>query len=263
MAINVDDVYKTVLYVLNKEQRGYLTPEEFNKIATQVQLEIFEKYFEDLNQYSRIQDNDTEYGNRIDNIEEKLDIFKTNGDCAWNVNEYYEEPDLGTYPASIIVNNIPTLPIEFYKLGTVIYNNTEVQRAKPNELLYINKSPLTKPTITYPVYTYENHRIYVYPKTIVGTTTPVYTPISATCIRKPQSVEWGYNPGTLGQFEYDTTEWNGVAGPEGSTNFELHASEQSEVVLNVLMYAGVVVRDPQIVQIASQKAQQDEVSEKS
>ncbi|HJO96279.1 MAG TPA: hypothetical protein QF753_23035 [Victivallales bacterium] len=260
MAINVDDVYKTVLYVLNKEQRGYLTPEEFNKIATQVQLEIFEKYFEDLNQYSRIQDNDTEYGNRIDNIEEKLDIFKTNGDCAWNVNEYYEEPDLGTYSAS-------GLSIEFYKLGTVIYNNTEVQRAKPNELLYINKSPLTKPTITYPVYTYENHRIYVYPKTIVGTmatqTALATTPISATCIRKPQNVKWGYIPGTLGQFEYNATEWDGAVGAAGSTNFELHASEQSEVVLNVLMYAGVVIRDPQIVQIASQKAQQDEVSEKS
>jgi hypothetical protein len=50
MAINVNEVYKTVLSILNKEQRGYITPDEFNKIGTQVQLEIFEKYFEDLNQ---------------------------------------------------------------------------------------------------------------------------------------------------------------------------------------------------------------------
>ena len=45
MAINVDQVYKTVLLIINKEQRGYLTPDEFNKLATQVQLEIFEKFF--------------------------------------------------------------------------------------------------------------------------------------------------------------------------------------------------------------------------
>ena len=45
MAISVDTVYKTVLSILNKEQRGYLTPDEFNRIATQVQLEIFEKLF--------------------------------------------------------------------------------------------------------------------------------------------------------------------------------------------------------------------------
>jgi hypothetical protein len=49
MAINVNEVYKTVLLILNKEQRGYITPDEFNKTGTQVQLEIFEKYFEDLN----------------------------------------------------------------------------------------------------------------------------------------------------------------------------------------------------------------------
>ena len=54
MAINVDTVYKTVLLILNKEQRGYVTPDEFNKIGTQVQLEIFEKYFEDLNQQLRV-----------------------------------------------------------------------------------------------------------------------------------------------------------------------------------------------------------------
>ena len=49
MAINVNEVYTTVLSILNKEQRGYLTPYEFNKIATQVQLEVFESYFENLN----------------------------------------------------------------------------------------------------------------------------------------------------------------------------------------------------------------------
>ena len=49
MAINVDQVYKTVLLIINKEQRGYLTPDEFNKIGTQVQLDIFESYFETLN----------------------------------------------------------------------------------------------------------------------------------------------------------------------------------------------------------------------
>ena len=40
MAINVNTVYQTVLLILNKEQRGYITPNEFNKIATQVQLEM-------------------------------------------------------------------------------------------------------------------------------------------------------------------------------------------------------------------------------
>ena len=53
MAVNVNTVYTTVLYILNKEQRGYMTPDEFNKVGQQVQLEIFESYFEELNQLQR------------------------------------------------------------------------------------------------------------------------------------------------------------------------------------------------------------------
>ena len=76
MAINVDTVYRTVLLIMNKEQRGYLTPEEFNKIGQQVQLEIFNSYFEELNQQLRATPNDSEYANRIKTIEHKLELFK-------------------------------------------------------------------------------------------------------------------------------------------------------------------------------------------
>ena len=60
MAVNVNTVYQTVLLILNKEQRGYMTPTEFNNVATQVQLEIFEKYFEDLNQQVRVPQTNTD-----------------------------------------------------------------------------------------------------------------------------------------------------------------------------------------------------------
>ena len=39
--VNINTVYNTVLYILNKEQRGYITPTEFNSLAVQVQEEIF------------------------------------------------------------------------------------------------------------------------------------------------------------------------------------------------------------------------------
>ena len=65
MAINVNTVYQTVLLILNKEQRGYITPNEFNKLATQVQLEIFEQYFEDLNQQLRGPGYEDEYADRV------------------------------------------------------------------------------------------------------------------------------------------------------------------------------------------------------
>jgi len=109
VAINVDTVYKTVLLILNKEQRGYMTPDEFNKIATQVQLEIFENYFENLNQQLRVQDNDSEYADRIKNLDEQIAVYKTIGNCSiTGVGEFslptssgatiYSEPVFSTIP---------------------------------------------------------------------------------------------------------------------------------------------------------------------
>ena len=47
MAVNVDTVYQTVQALANKEQRGYLTPQEFNFFANQAQkiyLNIFLRF---------------------------------------------------------------------------------------------------------------------------------------------------------------------------------------------------------------------------
>ena len=76
MAISVNEVYTTVLTIINKEQRGYITPYEFNQIATQVQLEIFESYFENLNQQLRIGGNSSEYANRVKLLQEKIATFE-------------------------------------------------------------------------------------------------------------------------------------------------------------------------------------------
>ena len=58
MAVSINNVYQKVLAIANKEQRGYITPQEFNLFANQAQMEIFEQYFYDLNQFSRILGND-------------------------------------------------------------------------------------------------------------------------------------------------------------------------------------------------------------
>ena len=75
MAVNVDIVYKTVLLILNQQQRGYMTPDEFNKVGTQVQLTMFEGYASDLNQQYRLPDNDTEYADRVKTYSKNYSFF--------------------------------------------------------------------------------------------------------------------------------------------------------------------------------------------
>ena len=207
MAINVNAVYKTVLLILNQQQRGYLTPDEFNKVGTQVQLNIFEKYEDDLNQQYRMPQNDTEYANRIKNIEENLQFFQRSGNVT------------GTNPFTLT-------PTDIYRLGTVYINGIELtQYAQRNEITQLLLSPLTQPTNSFPVHLYENNLLYVYPTTIV---TPAN--ITFSYLKTPAYVTWGFVQGTLGQFLYN-------AGT--SVNFELNISEQTNVITRILAYAGV------------------------
>jgi hypothetical protein len=122
-------------------------------------------------------------------------------------------------------------------------------------------SNLTKPTTTYPLYLYEQatqglngnntgqSHIYVYPTSI-----QTASDISISYIRKPADVNWGFTIGSLGQYIYDSST---------STQFELLNTEQNEVILRILTYAGVVIKDPQIVQAAAQAVQAEEVNSKS
>ena len=299
MAVNVDIVYKTVLLILNKEQRGNLSPDEFNKVATQVQLEIFESYFETLNQQVRRPDNDTEYADRVKNVDQDISVFKTYGNAAYvPAGGYFTLPTTSgagvatqtltgngtaiSFPftsitssqlassviavtiggvsttaftisgANIIFNSIPAnnaaivvtaTPEDFYRLGTVIYQNEkEVQLSQRNELLYLNSTPLIAPTTTYPIYLYENSKLYLYPQSITSD-------IQVSYLRKPVDVIWNFTiPSGQNYYQYN---------PTNSVNFELSKTEQSNIILKVLLYSGVVIRDPSIVQVAAQQVQQE------
>ena len=309
MAINVNTVYQTVLLILNKEQRGYMTPVEFNKIGTQVQLEIFEKYFEDLNQQIRIPQTNTDYADRVVNLDEKISIFKTIGNTTYANGSFSLPAESGSSQATFTTitpvspNAVPqaytittitanqlasgtttvfldgiattaysingtvitfnaapansvdifivTVQDDFYRLGTVIYSTGalpthEIERVDRGELYHLLSSKLTAPSTTYPIYVYERQKLFVYPQTI-------QTGVQATYIRKPTDPVWNF---TLSGNAY-------VYNPDTSINFELHDAEQTEIVLKVLLYAGVVVKDPTIIQVAAQQVAQEQQNQKS
>jgi hypothetical protein len=264
MAINVDTVYKTVLLILNKEQRGYMTPPEFNRIGTQVQLDIFEQYFEDLNQQLRVPQANVDYSDRQESLDEKISIFKTSGNASfvssslgWNL------PTTDIYGTSIVYNLLSPLSANqayFYKIGNVKYKDpnktypTNVQRLQPSEFVDIQKSDLTAPSINFPVYLYENNKLFISPSTIDGT--PATEVVTVDFLRKPKNIQWAFSPGVGGSYVF-----NSQAGG-GSVNFELSSTEQVSVITRILLYAGIVIRDPQIVQVAAQQIQQQEQNQK-
>ena len=75
MAVSVDTVYQRVLALANKEQRGYITPLEFNLLANQASLVIFEQYFYDRNRLAMQPGNSTEYSDSDSMMDEKISHF--------------------------------------------------------------------------------------------------------------------------------------------------------------------------------------------
>ena len=310
MAINIDQVYKTVLLIINKEQRGYLTPNEFNKLATQVQLDVLDNYFETLNQQIRVPQNESEYGNRYKTVQEKLDAFKKIGDCTYNAPAgtnpaFFTLPTSSgaasgtqlistvtnqiTYPLtsitqsqvedstvvvtyqglaytnftisggvfSLTAGSLPTgtannivitlYPQDFYKLGTVLYKDDRVvQPIQRNELALLNMSPISKPVEYFPVYLFEQNKVIIHPQTISDS-------VKASYIKKPANPSWNFDSSS-GYYVWD---------PATSVNFELDATEQVNVIIQILLYAGIVIKDPTIVQAAASEIAQEAQNERN
>lgn len=254
MAINVNTVYTTVLNILNKEQRGYLTPYEFNSLATQVQLEVFEKFFEDYNQYLRGPKTDEEYASRLEHIRDEFQIF--------------EEYKPASSHSSPNVYTLPTTPA-VHRLGTVFYTGVKsapaIQLTTRRDYKRQTMSPLTSPSTTFPIALYEKDKVTVYPPKEVYTGALANSDVHFSYIRKPVDVVWAYGVDpTTGAYIWDGSPGFSLSPIIGgaSVNFEIDDSQQTEVIIGILKYAGVVIRDPQIIGIANQIDQQEEVNSK-
>jgi hypothetical protein len=243
MAISVDSVYQRVLGILNKEQRGYVTAQEFNLFANQAQEDLFEQYFYDINQFGRIPGNSTEYSDMLNLLNEKINIFETSAQPTRTGNFFDEPTDL-------------------YRLGTVVYKNTttnsfgvsstesiEAERINANEFLYINSSPLTKPKNVRPVFVANTNGIRVYGNSEITDVAEV----EFQYIKKPSKVQWAY------QIVFDEPLYDAA----NSVNFELHPSDETELVIKILELSGILIKDLNLYQVMNQEEQETIQQEKS
>jgi len=311
MSVNVNTVYQRVLAIANKEQRGYITPQEFNLFANQAQMDIFEQYFYDINQFNRAPGNDTEYSNMLDLLNEKLAIFQK-----------YQQSI-----STIDTSGIATLPTDVYRLGTVMYTGgtypMELDEVSQNDVLDLEKAPLTRATLNRPYFTRQSKTtIKLYPSSLASSTAVVNGTTSSTTalvvdgqstnrniavgdtvtngsslssagisgtvtvvsltnqnnlvlssnqsltdnrslIFTP-SVKCNYvDKPTTASFDYIVVNGEPLYNSTNSVDFELHESEETELVLKILALAGVSIEDPQLYQIATgeevKKLQQEKV----
>jgi len=222
MAISVDTVYKKVLAILNKESRGFLTPGEFEKIGSQVQLDLLDKAFYEYNRAIARQSagrGGSGYADIPKKIQDKIDPFYATTDIT-------------------LTSGIGTLPT-FYNIISVSTDSrlTDIERVEKAKLSFLLSSPLTTPSTTFPVYYITGSTLTINPSSL--------TSITMDYISKPSDPVWNYSTdSTTGAFTYTSTD---------TIDFGLHVSDEVDLVLGILKYAGVIIKDPSIIQAAAQE----------
>ena len=215
--VNIDTVYQRVLAIANKEQRGYITPLEFNLLANQAQLDVFEQYFYDRSQSARGPGNATHHSDVDSMLDEKISIFEAQ------------------------VANL-AIPADLYRLGSVIVvaspgRDVEAKYVSRKDWVTMAIAPLLKPTNNRPVYTRNAAGIQVY-----GTNNALLNGGWINYISIPNKVEWGYD--VVGEKALH----NG--SPNRTFHFQHHSSEETELVIRILELAGVIIQDPGVIQYA-------------
>ena len=227
----IDRVYRTVQALINKENRGYLTPDEFNQYAHMAQNEIVEQYFSDYNFY-----------------ENAKKAGKGNSEHADLAKHFQERINRFTRLITVTgTGGIFTIPDSLYRLTQVTFNGIPVEQEHQMMNSYAQLSPLARSNESRPTYTRRqdesgNDSIAVLPTSI--------DTVTLNHITKPSVPKWGY-------LMVNGAQGSPVYNSLTTTDFELHPGDEAEVIIKILGYTGISIRDPEVIQSAQAEMAQD------
>ena len=130
----------------------------------------------------------------------------------------------------------------------IIYSSVarEAEKVTSGKITLLNNSLLTAPSNTYPAYTSVSNKIIVYPTTIntIGQ-------LQATYFRYPRDPKWTYVTILGGEPSFDQTQ------PDYQ-DFELPNEDEYKLVMKILQYCGLSIREAEVVQYALGQEQHEQ-----
>lgn len=228
----INEVRNTVMFVLNKDNNGYVTPEAFNSYARQAQIEIFEQTFFDYNNAMVRMNNrmsGSGYGDIPKHLKETIDKFNVPNEVLFYHINHFELPRAAAHvdhPGQTATN-------DWFHLTSINYNYVaDIEKIDENKIIALNNSNLTAPTTDYPVYTQSGDTITVYPTTIVQD-------VICSYVRYPVDPKWTYTTLSAGEPVFDQ-------GANDYQDIELPKRYMPDMVIKILEYAGVSIREPEV-----------------
>ena len=245
----IDSVRSTVLAALNKNNYGYLSPSDFNLYAKQAQLEIFENLFYQYNtqlNLENVRKSGTDYANLSKNILETISLFEVEEDLTVDSggNGKYNLPSVATTGSDYYyINSIKCFSSNTFK--------ATAEKVSPSKLSLLTSSSLTSPNESFPVYTVKDGLLEISPNTFSA-----QGDVSCSYIRYPKDPVWTYSSVLAAQAP--------IFNPSSSDyqDFELPKDNFNDLVVNILKYAGLEVREPVVMNFANQEEQQNNIQQR-
>ena len=257
--ISIDTVYQRVLALANKEQRGYITPQEFNLLANQAQLDVFDQYFYDLAAVTAVSKRSEEqqspgannplepdFGDSVNILREKINIYQ-GADVAL------------AYNATNGSFSMPALSSTIYRTGRMYYSGTGGSKIPLKRMEYYMLPQLKElyDAKTNSRWSSNDPAEYYYTENTDGTfslyressgQTPLTSGLKIEVVAEvPREVKWGYVV-TGEKALYNVTT---------SVDFNMHRSEETVLVIKILELAGITINKPGLVTIAQNEEVQN------
>jgi hypothetical protein len=228
----INSVRNTVIAILNKNNYGYFSPSDYNLYAKQAQLEIFENLFYDFNYYiNKVNARQSGTGNADikKQLEEEIDTFSA------------------TVPLDTVIANVFQLPDDYFLLNVVFVTatNKEVEKVTHDKIRQLLASDRVAPTTNFPAYTLQGDHITIYPVTFITD-----GDVSLQYIRYPKDPKWTY-------FEVTGSEPVYNQSAADHQDFELSLAFEPRLVSKILGYAGVTIREAEVVQFMQMMEEAD------
>jgi hypothetical protein len=244
--ISINRVYQKVLAIANKEQRGYITPQEFNLFADKAQMEIYTGYFHRIKNSTMKPSNQEPYADEVEILEEKLHPFHI--DRTYNVTT--NSLDLTSDPSdsTATIEDIHKL-ISVTALSSSRGVGNKLTQLNKHQIAYTENNPLTKATLKRSIFVREDaNTLTILPSASTSTFNVDSNSdgsnnaesFEVSYYKRPLPPNWTYN--VLG----GKALYNGSA--TDLQNFELHPSEEEVLVSRILMLAGVMMKQPDVQQ---------------
>lgn len=218
--MTIDEAYRLLAYIANKNQRGEFSPDDFNLMAPVAQMSVINDRLGNLKKY-RPNDPVPAYGFGISqkSIEELRPIIKP-------------------FVSLSVTSNKSTYPTDCIYIHHIAISNRTARPVMIDEWQLMNFDSVIKaPSTEFPVYVVMNDGIYTYP-TASGS-------ISCTYVRRPAKPVWNYT------VVNDRPVYNAT----GSQDFELADTVHFEICMRILSYIGVNLDKDALIQYAELQEQ--------